>query len=376
VERLLERKVTVDSELVELATACGHADVLGRVVRECSDFGDAWLIAWLDDFGDGLRVLEAAGARPTWTASGVKLLMEKPGKAAQFAGIAALPEAMVGAAEWEIAELQAVVARLLRDGTATAPVLRALVEQEWEQNGSPFATCSAVEFANLVFPPDATRVGSFAFCGCPALTQVEIPSTVRMIADCAFWRCSGLTQVVMASGVMTIGNSAFDGCTGLTELEIPPSVTTIGDFAFYCCSRLTRVVLPASVTTIWSYAFSSCLALMQVEIPPSVTTIGEFAFWRCLSLTEVVIRSSVATIGESAFEDCSALVHVVIPASMTTIGKCVFQHVTRLERLTLVGSPLSGLVVASLDGCLTSTANVIGASVAGQKFGRFTIAGA
>jgi ankyrin repeat protein len=67
VEVLLKRSVKVGAKVVELATACGHTDVLGRVVRVCSDFGCSWLIAWLDGFRDGQRLLETAGATPTWT---------------------------------------------------------------------------------------------------------------------------------------------------------------------------------------------------------------------------------------------------------------------------------------------------------------------
>jgi hypothetical protein len=39
----------------------------------------------------------------------------------------------------------------------------------------------------------------------------------------------------------------------------------------------------------------------------------------------------------------------------------------------LVGSSLSPAVVASLSGCLISTAKVMGISLVGEKFGRFTI---
>jgi hypothetical protein len=79
VEELLLRKVKVDSEVLELATACGHADVLGRLLGVCSDFGNSWLAACLDDFGDGQRLLEAAGARPaTWTGSVLRFLGRGP----------------------------------------------------------------------------------------------------------------------------------------------------------------------------------------------------------------------------------------------------------------------------------------------------------
>jgi hypothetical protein len=65
---------------------------------------------------------------------------------------------------------------------------------------------------------------------------------------------------------------------------------------------------------------------------------------------------------------------VVIPNS-ATLGLCVFDGVTKLDRLTLVGSPLSRAVIESLEHCLTSKAKVIGVALAGQMFGRFTSIG-
>jgi hypothetical protein len=307
VEWLLKRKVKVDSKIVELATACGHTDVLGRIVRVCSDFGCSWVIAWFDGFRDGQRLLEVTGATPTWTESGVELLMRKSGSAAEFAGIVPLPETMVGEAKWRIEELQAVVARLLRNGTATAALVRVLLERNWTYKGGPFAKCSAGECANLVFPSDVTSIGDFAFRGCLALTQVQIP----------------------------------------------PSVTTIGVFSFGGCSALTRVEIPPSVRTIGSHSFEGCSALTWVEIPLSVTFIG---FW--------------------AFRDCSTLTQVELPSSMRDIDRLAFDRVRKLERVTLVGSLLSPSAVEALEGCLMPTAKVVGAALAGERFGRFAIVAA
>jgi hypothetical protein len=58
------------------------------------------------------------------------------------------------------------------------------------------------------------------------------------------------------------------------------------------------------------------------------------------------------------------------------IDRLAFYGVTRLERVTLVGSPLSPSVVAALEGCLVPTAKVVGAALVGQKAGRFMIAAA
>jgi hypothetical protein len=107
-----------------------------------------------------------------------------------------------------------------------------------------------------------------------------------------------------------------------------------------------------------------------------VTTIQEGAFRDCLGLTRVTLLSSATVIELWAFSDCWALTQVEIPSSMKVIVRGAFAGVRELERLTLVGSPLSQSVVEALEGCLMSTAKVVGAALVGQKFGRFTIAAA
>jgi hypothetical protein len=51
----------------------------------------------------------------------------------------------------------------------------------------------------------------------------------------------------------------------------------------------------------------------------------------------------------------------------------VFKGVRKLERLTLLGSPLSPTAVAGLIDCLTPGAKVIGSALVGQQFGSLTI---
>jgi hypothetical protein len=73
------------------------------------------------------------------------------------------------------------------------------------------------------------------------------------------------------------------------------------------------------------------------------------------------------------------LTGLTIPASLAKIGdgdRGVFQGVTRLERVTLVGSPLHAAVVENLEPTLATGARVIGAALAGQAFGRFAIVAA
>jgi hypothetical protein len=123
---------------------------------------------------------------------------------------------------------------------------------------------------------------------------------------------------------MTIGDSAFSVCSGLTQLVIPSSVTTIEGRAFLGCSRLQRLEIPSSVTTIEEWAFSRCSCLRQLRFPSSLTYLG---------------------------------------------GKSVFDGVKKLEHLTLIGSVLSPAVVVALEGCLTSTAKVIGPALIERESG-------
>jgi hypothetical protein len=116
--------------------------------------------------------------------------------------------------------------------------------------------------------------------------------------------------------------------------------------------------------------------LTVVEIPPSVMTIGDWAFADCHGLTLVTFLSSLTAIEWCAFSDCAALTELEIPSSMKVIDHLAFKGVRKLERVTLVGSPLSPSVVGALEGCLMSTAKVVCAALVGQKFGHFTLAAA
>jgi hypothetical protein len=83
----------------------------------------------------------------------------------------------------------------------------------------------------------------------------------------------------------------------------------------------------------------------------------------------------VTTIDVGAFSDCSGLTELSIPSSFSGLGDGdVFGGVTKIERVTVLGSPLSQSVVAGLEGSLTPGAKVLGAALEGEAFGRFTIA--
>jgi hypothetical protein len=153
---------------------------------------------------------------------------------------------MVGLAVWKSGELRAVVARLLRDGTATGPLLRVLVERKWWSDGSPFAACSAAEFASVVIPPDVATIGNWAFSECSGLTQLVIPPNVTTIGHCAFQYCSRLTIVKIPSSVTTIRDFAFAHCSGLTQLEIPSSFAELGVYVFGRVDKLEHLTLVGS----------------------------------------------------------------------------------------------------------------------------------
>jgi hypothetical protein len=155
---------------------------------------------------------------------------------------------------------------------------------------------------------------------------------------------------------------------------LPAYVTMIGWSAFCACSGLKRLVMPLGVTTIGWFAFNGCSGLVQLRFPSSVTTIGKCAFKGCSGLEVIQIPSSVTTVGAFAFRDCSGLKQLQTPSAFSSMGGDAFMGVMALEHLTLLGSPLSSAVVASLEGCLSAAADVIGNSLVGLAFGRFTIA--
>jgi hypothetical protein len=93
-------------------------------------------------------------------------------------------------------------------------------------------------------------------------------------------------------------------------------------------------------------------------------------------LTRLKIPSSVRRIGGCAFWGCSGLTQLAIPSSFEHLGRGVFTGVTKLEHLTLLGCDLSPLVIASLRGCLTAAAKVVGSALVGREFDRFPIVAA
>jgi hypothetical protein len=358
VERLLKRRVPVDCAALELATACGHDDILGRLLTVCPDFGCAWMIAWMYDLKGGLRLLERANARPQWTMSGVKWLMKIPGKAAEFAAIVAMPAAVVKG-DWELRELRAVVKVVLSRGNIADDLLIALIERKWAKNGSPFADCSRAELNDFVFPSGVQIVGNSVFENCRGLVRVELPSTVTGICTRAFYNCLGLKTVVIPTSVAHITVTAFRGCTGLREVVLDPAgvkqiekvfdnirqietvkvvfqegLSVVEDAILQDCRALSDVDLPGSVASIGKNAFRGCRRLTNVNfVGVALRDIGSWSFGLCSRLATIEIPMLVSSIGTAAFFQCISLVEVTIPFTAETIGGSAFSDCTRLERV-------------------------------------------
>jgi hypothetical protein len=83
------------------------------------------------------------------------------------------------------------------------------------------------------------------------------------------------------------------------------------------------------------------------------------------------IPSSVTNIEKYAFQDCSSLTQLKIPSNVADVHGGAFTGVTRLERLTLVGSVLSRAVIAALQESMTPKARVVGAALPARKVGPF-----
>jgi hypothetical protein len=256
--------------------------------------------------------------------------------------------------------------------------LTQLTFREGVKNIGHDAFTGCLSLRRLAFPPGLTEISARAFSGCSGLTELWIPSGVTTIGEGAFECCSGLTSLKLAADVTAIEVRVFQGCSALPEIEIPSGVMTIGAFAFDGCSGLRKVVIPLTVTTIAVAAFRNCSQLATLAIPWGVVRVGRMAFAGCSALTKLEIPSTVRTIGVCFIDECSALRSLTIPADYQTGEKWGggFVNVRTVEHLTLIGERLSPGVVADLQGCLSSTARVIGPDLAGQRFGRLAIAAA
>jgi hypothetical protein len=113
--------------------------------------------------------------------------------------------------------------------------------------------------------------------------------------------------------------------------------------------------------------------LRQLSIPPGVTSIEARTFGTCLRLTQLSLPSGVASIGSLAFHDCAGLRQLSIPAGIRRIGDRAFDGVSGVSELSLLRPTLSLAIMSNLEPRLSPDAKVVNASLAGLRFGGFTI---
>jgi hypothetical protein len=260
---------------VEIAAETKFADILQRVLRDASGFGDAWVIVWLRGWPEGKTILANAHASAQWTSSAIARLQKYPGKAAELTSITLIPITLLATDDWDIIELQKVVLRLVRDGTATSAHIRALFERSNFYDMSPFGLLSTDDFANLDIPADLTTLGDGVFCDCKTLTSFVFPPSVTSIRSTAFVSCAELTEIVIPESVMSIGAYAFGWCYKLRVLTVTSPATRIEERAFENCSGLRQVTIPSDLVGLGRYVFSGVrtievLTLVGYTLSPEV----------------------------------------------------------------------------------------------------------
>jgi len=131
---------------------------------------------------------------------------------------------------------------------------------------------------NLIFPGEATSVGTAVFAGCNSLVSITIPESVTSIGSYAFWDCASLTDINLPDTVTYIGEFAFANCHSMTEFQIPHNVSVISRGTFWCCDKLSAIVIPDAVARIESNAFTTCIAMKEVVLGNGLSYIANNAF--------------------------------------------------------------------------------------------------
>jgi hypothetical protein len=337
-ERLSETELGARVDLLIVATDFHQPEVLRWLLRDATVFEGELLEVFALERKQAGALLSAHenSIRPWWYRTREVSLKWRVSAKLEFVSA---PEGFSADGGWWLST---------RGGETVLPPLPPGCGGVWtlpEPFGTELLICAEL-------PASVTTIGACAFYGRSTLKRLRIPSSVATIGEYAFFRCSGLTQVEIPSSVTTIGRSSFCGCSGLRRVEISSNVTTISKSAFWGCSGLNQLTIPSSVGAIGSSALDDCSGLVPVEVPSCVTTSASSSLAGCPALTRLVMPLSVSGLRDGD----------------------VFRGVTKLDRLTLLGSSLSQAVVASLELCLTPAARVVGPALVGQKFGRFTIA--
>ena len=104
-----------------------------------------------------------------------------------------------------------------------------------------------------------------------------------------------------------------------------------------------------------------------------LTALGQWAFYGCSSLRQLSIPAGVGCIGALMLSFCSGLEELVIPAGLTNVDPEAFHGVLLTKRWVLTGGLLAEKLFVALSGHVADDARVVGAELAGRKFGKFTI---
>ena len=86
--------------------------------------------------------------------------------------------------------------------------------------------------ADVVIPPEVTRIESMVFFAKAGIRTVMIHGGVKVIGQGAFFNCDNLQTAVIGSGVEVIETFAFRNCTALKRISLPSSVKEIQPMAF------------------------------------------------------------------------------------------------------------------------------------------------
>jgi hypothetical protein len=334
VDWLLSHGVAVSPEIVELAVSCGHSDVLARLLPLTRHFGCAWIIAWGNGFRDGLRVLQNANAKPQWTPSGIQWLMERPGKASDFAMIVS-PKEFFAETLWNRDELLDVLGTLLSTRTLEPSFAKGLLKHAWPIGRTPFTEPWMVRVMNLAFDAGADAVGDFAMKGNPEIQDLTVPRCIRTLGSGCYEMCPALRSVVLEARLTRVSAYAFYHCALLTNVSLPAGLESIGCFAFAECPSLASIVFPPGLKSMDASAFHGCTCLTQVQLPPSLGSIGKCVFGNCSSIRSITSRAPRLSMGCSAFSSCQALTEIAWSGGWIELAEEAFSFCGGLVNLVL-----------------------------------------
>jgi hypothetical protein len=374
VDWLLLHGVRVSAEVVELAVSCRHCDVLARLLAMAPHFGCAWMIAWGDGFPDGMRLLNRLGAQPQWTPSGIQWLMQRPGKARDFAMILP-PKELIAEPLWIRDELLDVIGALLSAQKLEPGFAKGLVKYSWPMGRTPFTEPWMVRVMNVAFDAGVDAIGDFVMKENPEIQELTVPTSVRAlgtgcyqtcpllrsvvlngpitrITGYAFYKCGLLTTVTLPAGLESIGCFAFAECRSLMSIALPPGLKTLDTSAFRGCTSLTQIQLPASMSYMGKSVFGSCSSIRSIKSMAPRLSMGSSAFSSCKALTEITWSGGCVELAEEAFSFCGSLVNLVLPFGSKTVCRGLLSQCVCLQRVWV---PVGAMAVCdrAFSGCIS-----------------------